>query len=186
MPSVVTLQRLPCEFCDRSTTIPYTSEFCDSCTTIPHFCEFCNRSGTLQRLPVPYRTYPWKIVLEVTHKAKTQERRQHANSLTGTGTLTTLEIFPLQLGTQTQKLMDRSTYRANKVKLANIHCYEQLSVSCRVLRAAGPRGGPPEGCRRRFFAIYQVCTNIYRIYARKPCDQVRLNASRTLKSVYYP
>ena len=45
-----------CEFCDRSTTIPYTSEFCDSCTTIP-----CTSVSSVTD-PGPYRDY--RSVLE--------------------------------------------------------------------------------------------------------------------------
>ena len=60
--------------------IPYLEDFCEFCTTLYptrqvllllydfhtptwQFYNFCNQSHTLQKVPVPYRTQPWKKLL---------------------------------------------------------------------------------------------------------------------------
>ena len=53
-----------------------------------------------------------------------------------------------------------------------------------VLRAAGPPGGPPTGRAAGGENLRDICTNM--IYARKPCNKVRLNAPhKPRKGVYH-
>ena len=83
-----TLTRQFCDFCNNFVPLPgygvclsypYLEDFCDFCTTLYptrqvlwllydfhtltwQFCYFCNKSHTLQKVPVPYRTQPLKII----------------------------------------------------------------------------------------------------------------------------